>query len=394
MNFFEESLEENVGFKRSRTADRRPFVTLACEHGGSVKEYKKPIVDNDEEEIPKKRLQDLRRSSCNRLSSSGRVMCPPHNILRFLREQDVGCAVRVWTSQVLHFEVEKTNCAESEHYVLKLWLSTCHGDLDTVFLNIDSLIQEEDVDIFGRKLEIGSDIPEEYDRDMDSEIRDLISLIQEISTGPISKVWEVRRLIKGVISLVLPEDPCQPLTTLPETAVTKGRQKTNSIKRDKSHWEYVSIAHKKIGKSSGSGFGSGSGSGSGSGPSPRGRGLTTVLPLLSNMDGNTGIIFIGFIEEQKYFIQLHLRDGCPLPPLQVKWEHHRDVRVSGWAVPYPNQIVDWVTRYREMSYWYVKATGNIPGILYPRVTAGEGMQASVPGLIGDANIEKYRYIHD
>ncbi|KAI5672670.1 hypothetical protein M9H77_13034 [Catharanthus roseus] len=125
---------------------------------------------------------------------------PPYNILRFFREQDVGCAAReikrnrmqgrntvkkvlrlsaergytvfyrnhednnllsdivvahstligmirtwpyvlivdttykmnkVWTSQVLHFRVETTNWAESEHSVLKLWLSTCHGDLDT-----------------------------------------------------------------------------------------------------------------------------------------------------------------------------------------------------------------------------------------------------------------------
>ncbi|KAI5666348.1 hypothetical protein M9H77_16201 [Catharanthus roseus] len=48
---------------------------------------------------------------------------------------------RVWTSQVLHFGVETMNRAESEHSMLKLWLSTCHGDLDTVFLNIDSLIE-------------------------------------------------------------------------------------------------------------------------------------------------------------------------------------------------------------------------------------------------------------
>ncbi|KAI5654367.1 hypothetical protein M9H77_31554 [Catharanthus roseus] len=50
---------------------------------------------------------------------------------------------RVWTSQVLHFGVETTNRAESEHSVLKLWLSTCHSDLDTVLLNIDSLIQAQ-----------------------------------------------------------------------------------------------------------------------------------------------------------------------------------------------------------------------------------------------------------
>ncbi|KAI5674113.1 hypothetical protein M9H77_14477 [Catharanthus roseus] len=38
-------------------------------------------------------------------------------------------------------KVDATNHAESEYSVLKLWLSTCHGDLDIVFLNIDSLVQ-------------------------------------------------------------------------------------------------------------------------------------------------------------------------------------------------------------------------------------------------------------
>ncbi|KAI5662280.1 hypothetical protein M9H77_21603 [Catharanthus roseus] len=41
-------------YQRSRTVDRRPYVILACERGGSVKKYKKPIVDDEEEEIPKK----------------------------------------------------------------------------------------------------------------------------------------------------------------------------------------------------------------------------------------------------------------------------------------------------------------------------------------------------
>ncbi|KAI5647813.1 hypothetical protein M9H77_33818 [Catharanthus roseus] len=227
------------------------------------------------------------------------------NVLAKLTEmvKDEEVAQRVWTSQVLYFGVEITNQAESEHSVLKLWLSMCHGDLDTVFLNIDSLIQGQITEIkytleisklkekYGaksnpivknlsnkishlglkkimdelkkarqmRKLEIGSDILEEHDRDMESEMRDLTSLLKEISTGPISNVREVRRLIKCVIYLVLPNDPCHPLSTSLETAVTKERRKTNSTKR-------------KIRKSSGSGFGSGSGSGSGSNPSPRGRG--------------------------------------------------------------------------------------------------------------------------
>ncbi|KAI5659908.1 hypothetical protein M9H77_28701 [Catharanthus roseus] len=48
---------------------------------------------------------------------------------------------KVWISQVLYLGAETTNSAESKHSVLKLWLSTYHGDLDTVFLNIDSLIE-------------------------------------------------------------------------------------------------------------------------------------------------------------------------------------------------------------------------------------------------------------
>ncbi|KAI5648162.1 hypothetical protein M9H77_34167 [Catharanthus roseus] len=222
-------------------------------------------------------------------------------------------------------------------------------------------IQLVDVYIFWRKLEIGADIPDVHERDMNSEMRDLISMLEEISTGPISKVWEVRRLIKGVICLVLLEDPCPLLTNPLETAVMKGRRKTDYTKRDKSHWEYVSIAHRKIGKSSGSRFGSGSISGSRFGPSPRGRsmlphssrgrgrgqrvielirktnwvegsapidywldtpdnryiiantfnlyvvliarfGSTIVLPLYSNMDCTTIILFIRFIAKQEHFI--------------------------------------------------------------------------------------------
>ncbi|KAI5650005.1 hypothetical protein M9H77_36010 [Catharanthus roseus] len=62
---------------------------------------------------------------------------------------------------------------------------------------------------------------------------------------------------------------------------------------------------------------------------------TTVLPLVSNMDGPAGTIFIGLIDELQHFIQ-------------VQWEHHRDMRVSGWAAPYHNRMADWVTKYRKM----------------------------------------------
>ncbi|KAI5681423.1 hypothetical protein M9H77_02651 [Catharanthus roseus] len=320
--------------------------------------------------------------------------------------------------------------------------------------------------MFWKKLVIGSDIPEEHHRDMESEMRDLTSLLQEISTGPISNVQEVRRLIKGVIHPMLPDDPSQPLSNPPETAVTKGRRKTNSTKRDKSHWEYVSIAYRKIGKSRGSGSGSSISLGSGSNPSPRGRGrpprsgrsrgrgrssgrsslstvnaagdgncgfrvvsnflfgdenhwieirrriifdirhhmrvyeqlfrsvervtelimqtnwedgsaprdywmntpdhlyviantfnlyvvflarsqLTTVLLLVSNMDGPSETIFVGLIEELQHFIQLQLIDVCLLPPLHVQWEYHRDMRLRRWATPFRNRMADWVAKYNE-----------------------------------------------
>ncbi|KAI5683171.1 hypothetical protein M9H77_04399 [Catharanthus roseus] len=42
-------------YQRSRIADRRPYITLACERGGAVKKTPKPVVDNEEEEVPIKR---------------------------------------------------------------------------------------------------------------------------------------------------------------------------------------------------------------------------------------------------------------------------------------------------------------------------------------------------
>ncbi|KAI5670694.1 hypothetical protein M9H77_11058 [Catharanthus roseus] len=61
-------------YQRSRTADRRPYVTLAYDRGGAVKRYTKPVVDDEEEEIPitvyhhgHTQAARLRRSSCNRL---------------------------------------------------------------------------------------------------------------------------------------------------------------------------------------------------------------------------------------------------------------------------------------------------------------------------------------
>ncbi|KAI5664485.1 hypothetical protein M9H77_23808 [Catharanthus roseus] len=113
---------------------------------------------------------------------------------------------------------------------------------------------------------------------MDSEIRSVTDLLHQISTGPVSKVREMHHLAKGVLSSGLPKDSGVALTSPPEVAVTRGRKKTNSTKRDKSHWEHGSIAHQKIQKSSGSSSGSGSGSGSDSGSGSRRRGRLPRAP--------------------------------------------------------------------------------------------------------------------
>ncbi|KAI5676841.1 hypothetical protein M9H77_07791 [Catharanthus roseus] len=97
-----------------------------------------------------------------------------------------------------------------------------------------------------KTLEIGGRHPSAPQQDKDLEKRSLTDLLHQIR----------------VLSPVLHEDPSVTLTSPPEVAVTKWRKKTNSIKRDKSHWEHLSIAHRKIQKSSGSGSGSGFGSGS------------------------------------------------------------------------------------------------------------------------------------
>ncbi|KAI5681401.1 hypothetical protein M9H77_02628 [Catharanthus roseus] len=52
-------------YQRARTFDHRLYVTLACERGGSVRKYKKPLVDDEEEEIPKKSMDRMgRKNSC------------------------------------------------------------------------------------------------------------------------------------------------------------------------------------------------------------------------------------------------------------------------------------------------------------------------------------------
>ncbi|KAI5664476.1 hypothetical protein M9H77_23799 [Catharanthus roseus] len=174
-------------YQKSRTSNRRPYVTLACERGGSVRKKTKQIVDDVEEEaarLTEEQLQQIEQFRKNHV--------PPRNILRFFREQGVGCALKVWTSEVLHFSVETTNRAESEHSVLKLWLSTCHGDLDSVFLNIDSVIESQIAEIKS-SLEI-SKLKEKYDTKINLILKNLSNRISHMA---MKKIWlEIERASK------------------------------------------------------------------------------------------------------------------------------------------------------------------------------------------------------
>ncbi|KAI5652408.1 hypothetical protein M9H77_29595 [Catharanthus roseus] len=55
---------DHQSVQRSRTADRRPYVTLAYERGGTVKKTPKPLVDNEEEEVPIKKQGPYRTKKC------------------------------------------------------------------------------------------------------------------------------------------------------------------------------------------------------------------------------------------------------------------------------------------------------------------------------------------
>ncbi|KAI5659367.1 hypothetical protein M9H77_28160 [Catharanthus roseus] len=92
-------------------------------------------------------------------------------------------------------------------------------------------------------LKIGVDIPTVHERDVDSKMRDLTSMLEKISTGPVLKVREMRRLIKGVIGPVLPDNPYVPLITpSPINCSHEGTTEEEFNKRDKPYWEHASVA--------------------------------------------------------------------------------------------------------------------------------------------------------
>ncbi|KAI5656697.1 hypothetical protein M9H77_25490 [Catharanthus roseus] len=227
----------------SRTSDRRPYVTLSYERGGVNKPRTKHGVDNEEEEVQVKRRGPYRTKKCGcPFILKDEQMATCENWQLFVHDGRHNHAIGVYTlghaqiKSVMHFGVETTNWAESEHSVLKILFSTCHGDLDTVFLNIDSLIEGQiadikaslefsrtkknfnaksnqilrmlvDIEAFWKTLEIDSCHPSARQHGIDSEMRSLTDLLYQISIGPISKVREMRRLAKGVLNPVLPEDP-------------------------------------------------------------------------------------------------------------------------------------------------------------------------------------------
>ncbi|KAI5649441.1 hypothetical protein M9H77_35446 [Catharanthus roseus] len=96
----------------SRTSDRQPYVTLGCDRGGTNKPRKKPVVDDEEEEVQVKRWGPYRTKKCGcpfKLKGEQMAMCEnwkshvsSRNILRFFREQNVGCAVRYVASTLMH----------------------------------------------------------------------------------------------------------------------------------------------------------------------------------------------------------------------------------------------------------------------------------------------------
>ncbi|KAI5668657.1 hypothetical protein M9H77_18510 [Catharanthus roseus] len=179
-------------YQKSRTYDHRPYVTLAYERRGAVRKkdktnstnHKTTVYNHGHAQAAKLTEEQLQQTEQFRKS-----YVPPRNILRFFCEQNVGCAVRVWTSEVLHFGVETTNRAESEHSILKLWLSTYLGDLDTVFLNIYSLIEGQIAEI-KTSLEI-SKLKEKYDAKSNPILKNISNNISHLA---LKKIWlEINR---------------------------------------------------------------------------------------------------------------------------------------------------------------------------------------------------------
>ncbi|KAI5669133.1 hypothetical protein M9H77_18986 [Catharanthus roseus] len=311
-------------YQRSRTTNRRPYVTLACERGAAVKKYTKPVVDNEEEEIPIKRrgpygrkkygcpfklkgeqmatsenwqlfvhngrqnhkitvyhhghaqVARLTEEQLRQTEQFRKSHMPPHNILRFFREQDkiynvvaknkknqmqgrhtveeVLCLTAQRGYTVFYRNREESNLLSdivvahpTSIAMIRTWpyvliMDTTYKTnkynmplLETVgmtptgknYIVATAFICNEQATTYRwvlqqiKHLYVTSAMSNGHSsimsKDMGSEMRNLTSMLEEISTSPISKVQEVRLLIKGVICPVLPQDPCPPLTNPLET---------------------------------------------------------------------------------------------------------------------------------------------------------------------------------
>ncbi|KAI5666401.1 hypothetical protein M9H77_16254 [Catharanthus roseus] len=304
-------------YQRARIFDRRPYVTLACKHRGSVKKYKKPIVDDEKEEIPKKGVDQEQLQQTEQFMKSH---VPPRNILQFFREQDVGCVV---SSQKIY------------NVVAKIKRNRMQGR-NTVE-EVLRLSAEKDYIIFYRNGE-------------DSDVLSNIVVAHPTSIAMI-RTW-------------------------PYVLIMDMTYKTN----------------KKIGKSSGSGSGFGSGSGSGSNPSPRERGrpprsgrsrgrgcssgrssLSTVLnldlPPVPFPFKNTfqGIVSNFLFGDENHWVEIRKELAMIYSTVLTagRWMLFAPIRgATGISSRYS-------LRWHGGSYRDIIATGNIPRILNPQVSAGE-----------------------
>ncbi|KAI5668574.1 hypothetical protein M9H77_18427 [Catharanthus roseus] len=234
-------------YQKSRTSDRRPYVILACERRVTVRK--------------KYETNNLRRSSCNRLTSSGRVMCRfvisydffenktlviyvVHRkytmLLRKIKRnrkqgrntvEEVLCLSTQRGYTVFYRNREESNvlkrtsqwqlllCAmnrlqQTDEFFNKssqiakiktsLEISKLKGKYgaksNPILKNISNNISHLALKKIWLEIKRAREIFDDPQNRCGHNLRKSHGLPYEISTGPISKVRKVRRLIKGVIS--------------------------------------------------------------------------------------------------------------------------------------------------------------------------------------------------
>ncbi|KAI5659504.1 hypothetical protein M9H77_28297 [Catharanthus roseus] len=191
----------------SRTSDRQSYVTLGCGHGGANKPRTKLGIDDEEEEVQVKRRGLYGTKKCG---------CP------FKLKADIKAS--------LEFSKSKEKFNVKSNQILRIVSNKIsHLALKKIWLEISRAVERID--------------------DPKNKCRHYMRTSHDLPCS----FREIRRLTKGVLSPVLPEDLGVTLTSPPEIQKSRG---------------------------SGSGSGSGSDSGSGlwSGSGSRGRGRPSRAP--------------------------------------------------------------------------------------------------------------------